>query len=306
MGAIVLVTLAVLLAALLGYSNWVVGTGERDALQQRTILEVVEARSMRLSNRLDVRLRTTGPGRWLNIRLIRAGVNWRLIDVAAGLALLTVVVWLVSSRFISWWFALLVTAGAVRLALTVFTKLETRRREAFVAQLPEVARVLSNATSAGLALRSAIRMASDDMAEPAQLELRRLSEELDVGTPLNDALTNLQDRLPSRELSLLTRTLIIQARAGGAVVTALRGMSETLEARKDLRREIRTMISGAVFTSYVVLILGAGSLLMLNLIAPGTLHQVTTSVVGQIVLVVAIALYVIGWFAIRKVTRIDV
>lgn len=306
MSAILLITLAVLLAGVLGYSNWVVGTAERDALQQRTELDRVEARSQRFSNRLDVRLRTTAVGRWLNIRLVRAGVNWRLIDVAAALTLLAVVVWLISSRFISWWFALLVTVAAVYLALNVFSKLESRRRESFVAQLPEVARVLSNATSAGLALRSAIRMASDDMAEPAGPELRRLSEELDVGTPLNDALNNMQDRLPSRELSLLTRTLIIQARAGGAVVTALRGMSETLEARKDLRREIRTMISGAVFTSWIVLILGAGSLFMLNLIAPGTLHEVTSSLIGQIVLIVAIILYVVGFLLIRKVTRIDV
>lgn len=306
MSAILLITLAVLLAGVLGYSNWVVGTAERDALQLRTELDRVEARSQRFSNRLDVRLRTTGPGRWLNIRLIRAGVNWRLIDVAAALTLLAVVVWLISSRFISWWFALLVTVAAVYMALNIFSKLESRRRESFVAQLPEVARVLSNATSAGLALRSAIRMASDDMAEPAGPELRRLSEELDVGTPLNDALNNMQDRLPSRELSLLTRTLIIQARAGGAVVTALRGMSETLEARKDLRREIRTMISGAVFTSWIVLILGAGSLFMLNLIAPGTLHEVTSSLIGQIVLIIAIILYVVGFLLIRKVTRIDV
>jgi tight adherence protein B len=306
MSSILLGSLAVLLAALLGYFNWVVGTAERDALQRRTILDVVEARSARWSNRLDMRLRTTGPGRWLNLRLIRAGVNWRLIDVALGLVVLGLLVYITSSQFISWWFALLVTAGAVRLALTLFTTLETRRREAFVGQLPEVARVLSNATSAGLALRSAIRMASEDMAEPASLELRRLSEELDVGTPLNDALNTMQDRLPSRELSLLTRTLIIQARAGGAVVTALRGMSETLEARKDLRREIRTMISGAVFTSWIVLILGAGALLMLNVIAPGTLNRVTSSLVGQATLIVAVALYTAGFLLIRKVTRIEV
>lgn len=306
MSSILLLCLAVLLAAVLGYGNWVLGVGEREALQQRTALDFVEAGSSRWSNRLDIRLRRSGVGRWLHRRLVRAGVSWRVVDVWLGLVTIGVVTYLITTRFITWWFALLVTAGVVRLSLTYFSRLEAKRREEFVAQLPEVARVLSNATSAGLALRSAIRMASDDMAEPAGLELRRLSEELDVGTPLNDALSNLQDRLPSRELSLLTRTLIIQARAGGAVVTALRGMSETLEARKDLRREIRTMLSGAVFTSWIVLILGAGSLLMMNLISPGTLHKVTSSLIGQVTLIVAGALYALGFLLIRKTTRIDV
>jgi tight adherence protein B len=304
--SILLLCLAVLVAAVLGYGNWVVGMAQSEALQQRTALDVVEAGSARWINRLDVRLRRSGAGRWLHRRLERAGLAWRVADVWLGLIVLGSVTYLVTSRFISWWFALLVTAGVIRLSLSYFGWRETKRRDSFVAQLPEVARVLSNATSAGLALRSAIRMASDEMAEPAGLELRRLSEELDVGTPINDALTNLQDRLPSRELSLLTRTLIIQARAGGAVVTALRGMSETLEARKDLRREIRTMLSGAVYTSWLVLILGAGSLMMMNLIAPDTLHKVTTSLVGQVTLIVAALLYALGFLLIRKTTRIDV
>ena len=47
-------------------------------------------------------------------------------------------------------------------------------------------------------------------------------------------------------------TLIIQQRAGGDTVRALSELGQTLEARKDLLREIRTMLSGAVFTSYLV------------------------------------------------------
>jgi tight adherence protein B len=304
--SIVLLCLAVLVTAVLGYGNWVVGVAQREALQQRTALDVVEAGSARWINRLDVRLRRSGAGRWLHRRLERAGLGWRVVDVWLGLIALGLVTYLITSPFISWWFALLAVVGVIRLALSYFDLREAKRRDLFVAQLAEVARVLSNATSAGLALRSAIRMAADEMTEPAGLELKRLSDELDVGTSLNDALTNLQDRLPSRELSLLTRTLIIQARAGGAVVTALRGMSETLESRKDLRREIQTMLSGAVYTSWLVLILGAGSLMMLNLIAPGTLHKVTSSLVGQITLIVAALLYGLGFLMIRKTTRIEV
>jgi len=305
MTSIILLCLAVLTAAVLGYFNWLKGVAEREALQQRTVLDVVEAGSSRWSNRLNLWLARTNGGRRLKRRLQRAGLPWRVIDVTLGLAALALGTYVVASHFISWWFALMLSGGVIWLSMNFFTSRESKRREAFVAQLPEIARVLSNATSAGLALRSAIRMVSDDLAEPGGSEMRRLSEELDVGTPLNDALNNLQDRLPSRELSLLTRTLIIQARAGGAVVTALRGMSVTLESRKDLRREIRTMLSGAVFTSWIVLMLGVGSLLMLNLIAPGTLNRMTTSLIGQVTLIAAVLLYALGFFLVRKTTKID-
>lgn len=303
---VVVALLVVLGVAVYGYAVWQVGVGEREALQQRTQLDLVEASAARWPNRLDVAFRRTLPGAWLQRRMERAGVPYRVVDVAGTLAGIALFSFLVADRFISWWIAFAAAFGATRLALTWLDRLETRRREAFVAQLPEVARVLSNATSAGLALRSAIRMAGEDLAEPAGGELRRMTDELDVGTPIQDALNNLHERLPSRELSLLTRTLIIQSRAGGAVVTALREMSETLELRKDLRREITTMLAGAVFTSWVVLIIGAGSLLMLNLIAPGTLDRMTTSVVGQSVLAIAGSMYALGFFLIRRTTRIEV
>ncbi|GAB3242067.1 type II secretion system F family protein [Kineosporia babensis] len=296
----------VLAIAVLGYWQWVLGTNERETLAQRTALDVVERSSARWINRFDVRLRRTWHGRRLQLRLDRAGVRWRMADIWLALAALAGLTFVFSSRLLSWWFALFAAAAAVRLALTVLDRREARRREEFVGQLPEVARVLSNATSAGLALRSAIRMAGEDLDDPAGTEMARLAHELDIGTPLNDALDHLQERLPSRELSLLTRTLIIQARAGGAVVTALRGMSETLEARKDLRREVRTMLSGAVFTSWIVLFLGAGSLLMMNVIAPGTLNKVTSSLIGQVILVIALVMYAGGFWMIRRTTRIDI
>jgi len=304
--AILWASLGVLLVAVLGYAQWVLGTNEREALTRRTALEAAERTSGRWINRLDGRLRRTRHGRWLQLRLDRAGLKWRMADLWLALAGLGLGTFLLSVRLLSWWFAVLLAAAVIRLALTGLDRREGRRREEFVAQLPEVARVLSNATSAGLALRSAIRMAGEDLDDPAGTEMARLAHELDVGTALNDALDHLQERLPSRELSLLTRTLIIQARAGGAVVTALRGMSQTLEARKDLRREVRTMLSGAVFTSWIVLILGAGSLLMMNVIAPGTLNQVTSSLIGQVVLVIALLMYFGGFWMIRRTTRIDV
>ena len=306
MTTIVLLLLVVLGVALAGYTLGRRGVAEREALTQRTALDVVEARSSRLLTRLDRRVRTTGPGRRLARRLERAGLHWRVIDVAAAMAAIAVATYLVTVQFVSWWVAVVAAVSAGWLSLTYLNRRETQRREAFIAQLPEVARVLSNATSAGLALRSAIRMAADDMAAPARVELQYLSDELDLGTSLTNALSAMQERLPSRELSLLTRTLMIQARAGGAVVTALREMSETLEARKDLRREVRTMLAGSVFTSWVVLILGVGSILMLNLIAPGTLHKITTSLVGQAVLLVAVSLYVTGFLLIRRTTKIEV
>jgi tight adherence protein B len=51
--------------------------------------------------------------------------------------------------------------------------------------------------------------------------------------------------------------------------------------------------------------MGAGTIVMLNLIKPGILKTMTSSVVGQLVFVVAAGLYAIGFLLIRRVTRIE-
>ena len=119
-------------------------------------------------------------------------------------------------------------------------------------QLPDLARMLSNGTQAGLSIPGAVQMAARELDDPAGAEMAAVVQEMRIGQPLDRALERLQERLPSREVAVLMTTIIIQQRAGGDTVRALQELGGTLEARKDLIREIRTLLSGSVFTSYVV------------------------------------------------------
>ena len=133
----------------------------------------------------------------------------------AGLVVLSVFLFAPASRSI---------AAAPRPMLVARGLIERRRgnrRDAFVAQLPEVARMLSNGAAAGLSMQQAVRMASRELADPAGAELKRVIDEVQVGRPVEDALEALRDRLPSREVAVLMTTIAIQQRAGGDTVRAL-------------------------------------------------------------------------------------
>jgi tight adherence protein B len=130
-------------------------------------------------------------------------------------------------------------------------------------------------------------------------------QETRLGMPLESSLERLRDRLPSREVAVLMTTLIIQQRAGGDTVRALSELGQTLEARKDLLREIRTMLSGAVFTSYLVAMMGAGTLVLVNLISPGIMNELTTTLPGILALSLATILYVVAFVIIRGITKVE-
>jgi tight adherence protein B len=76
--------------------------------------------------------------------------------------------------------------------------------------------------------------------------------------------------------------------------------------RRETLREVRTLMAGAVFTSYVVPLLGVGALLMLNAINSNTLSRMTSNPLGIAALVVSGVMYALGSLAIRRITRVEV
>lgn len=200
-----------------------------------------------------------------------------------------------------------VTAALIALvALWMWVdKQRETRRDAFMDQLPELARILSNGASAGLSMVSAFGIAVEELDEPAKTELRLAREEIRIGRPFEDAMEHLGERMPSRELRVLVSTLAIQQRSGGDLVRALADMAQTLDARKDTLREVKTLMAGAVSSAYMVIFIGAGSVFLADLTRPGTLDKVASSPLGLLALTAAGVLFAIGFLIVRRITRID-
>jgi tight adherence protein B len=126
-----------------------------------------------------------------------------------------------------------------------------------------------------------------------------------VGTSLEDALAQMEERLPGRELGVLVGTLVISSRSGGSLISALRDIATTLEDRKELKREVRTLLTQATYTGYLVVLMGIGLLFLLNVMHPGLLRIVTSSLIGQGALAFAVVCFSVGLLLIRRMTRID-
>ena len=260
----------------------------------------------RASARLDARIRRTAWGRRLTEWLRSAGVQLAPIDFLSFAFTGVVVGTLVLSLLMGERAALIASLVAGWFGARGYVARERGRRvEAFVGQLPDLSRTLANATAAGLSLPQAIRLAGRELPDPAGGEMRRVIAEMDLGRGLDDALEALGRRLPSREVSVLMTTLVIQQRAGGDTVKALAELGQTLEARKDLIREVRTLLAGSVYTGYVVPVVALGALLLMNTVSPGVLEELTSSLVGLVVLLVSGSLWAVAIVLIRRTTRVE-
>jgi tight adherence protein B len=231
---------------------------------------------------------------------LRLGVLEYLVLTVAAAFVAKLAVGAVISEVLGWVGALVV----LKVSWSLVKRAQRRRVERFAAQLPALARILANGANAGLALPAGIALAANELAEPAAHEMWLTSEALRYGRTLESALADLRDRLPSQEVGVMVSTLLVQQRTGGAVVTALRDMSETLDARKELRREIRTTMSGPMFTGYATIALGLFTMVMLNQMSDGLIDTMFSDPLGRIALGAGGFLFSIGFILIRTITKV--
>ena len=239
----------------------------------------------------------------LRRRISSAGLKWDVAITELALTGATVGTFLLSRLLVGH-----IAGGifAILIPALFFQWLRRRRDQRFIAQLPEVSRVLSNGTSAGMSVERALVLAAHEMSEPAGVELKRTTSQLALGWSLNSALTDLSERMPSRELNVLVRTIIIQSTAGGALASALHDIALALEDRKQLHREVRTAIIGSAFSAYLVPIIGLAAIILMNMMKPGVLDSMASSFIGRIILLAALLCFGIGALLMKLVSRVEV
>ncbi|WP_328905555.1 type II secretion system F family protein [Streptomyces sp. NBC_00234] len=302
------VTLLAGLFAVLGVHIYSSGKAQRQILFDRmsqTGQITIGGRNRRFRG-IDRRLRRTGLGKKIERKISATGLDLTPGEYAVYVVAALLGLYFVIGSIFAPFFGLLAALIGLWGGNAFLNYQRAKRTEAFINQLPELTRVLANATQAGLALRTAIAMAVEELDDPAHEELRRVADRLAVGHSLDDALNELVERLPSRELTVLVSTLILSNRAGGTIVSSLRNLTGTLEERKETRREVTTLLSQVKVTAVAVPVLGMGFLLIINGMRAGALDDMTTATMGRIAVLIAAGLYGLGFFLINRLTKVRI
>lgn len=304
---IILITVGLLISLvlmLLGAYVFVLGQSAGQALSNQMDGSAVYGEST--VARYDRVFGQTAVGRKITEEFETAGITVRPVVGFVGLLGLSLVVPYVLWTSLAPLFGVAgFFSGFVALRLWI-RRAQQRRLRKFVQQVPDLARVLSSATGAGLSITTAWEIAEQEMEDPARAEIRRVNESVRFGRTLEDAQDMMLSRLPSKELRVLASTLAISARSGGSLVSALSSISSTLEERRELKREVDSRMAESTMTGYILASMTLGVLFLLNTIQPGTVEKMTTSLVGQAAIALSVALTTVGILVMRRLTKVDV
>jgi tight adherence protein B len=179
-----------------------------------------------------------------------------------------------------------------------------RYRVAVERSLPEVATAVADSLSAGRSLRSSLGAAAASLDGPAAAELARLAAELDLGAATAAAVATWRRRMRSERVDAFAAALLSQQLAGGDLAGLLRRFAAGAAERDRAAEDARSATAQARFTGLLVVAMPSGGALFAELIQPGFLARLLGSPPAAVLLVLAAALQLAGFVAIRRFAQV--
>jgi tight adherence protein B len=197
----------------------------------------------------------------------------------------------------------LLTPLFVRLFVTA--RAGKQRRE-FETQLPDNLQVVASAMRSGQSFVGALSVAVEDAAEPFRHELQRAVTDERLGVSLDDAIGRVADRMRSEELAYVGLVAALQRNTGGNTAEVLDRITETIRARAELSRLVRTLTAQGRLGGGVITALPLGAAAFFAATRPGYFDPLTTGPGGIALLMTGGFMLVAGWLVIRKIVDIKV
>jgi tight adherence protein B len=182
----------------------------------------------------------------------------------------------------------------------------TRRMRAFEEAFPEALDLIARALKAGHAFVTGLKMVADEMPEPIGPEFRKTFDEQNFGLPLKDALENLTLRVPGLDVRFFATAVLIQRETGGNLSEILENLAHVVRERFKILRQVRVYTAHGRMTGYVLLALPAVLCIALMFINPDHMNLLFRERMGQMLLMIAVTMQVIGYIWIRQVVKIEV
>jgi tight adherence protein B len=181
-----------------------------------------------------------------------------------------------------------------------------KRIEKFNKELPNMINIIIGSLKSGYSFPQALKTVVEECDSPTKDEIGILMKEMSYGITMDDALQNLNKRMPSDDLELLIQAILIQRQVGGNLAGILEIIVETIRERIRIQRQVQTLTSQGRLSGRVIgalpVILGG----MIYLMNPEYIKPLFSTPLGRILVGFSILSGIIGFILINKLTKIQV
>ncbi len=177
----------------------------------------------------------------------------------------------------------------------------SRRAAAFEAQLPDLLMSLASTLKAGHSFKQGLQSVVDEGIEPTGQELKRVLAESQLGRPVEESLTQMAERLNSKNFGFIVTAVNIQNQVGGSLAGLFDNVADTVRQRQQFTRKIRALTAMGRMSAYVLLGLPLFVGMALTLLNPQYMAPLFHSSTGRELIFVAAVMMVFGGAILRKI-----
>jgi tight adherence protein B len=184
-----------------------------------------------------------------------------------------------------------------------FKRVEAKRRNALLWQFPDALAMIVRSIRVGVPVIDAVRNVSLGAPSPTAGEFNRLVEQIAVGTPLDEAVTELAVRTGLSEYRFFATALSLQTQTGGTLSETLENLADVIRKRAALKARGHAMTAEARTSSSILAMLPVVTGGMLYALNPNYMMLLFTDPTGKMFFSIAVISLALGMLTIRAIIK---
>jgi tight adherence protein B len=179
-----------------------------------------------------------------------------------------------------------------------------KRLVAFDEQLPDLLMAVAASLKAGHSFKQAIQTLVDEAQDPSKKEFQRVLAEASLGRPIDVALSDMAERLGSKNFSFIVTAITIQNQVGGSLAGLFDMVADTVRERQVFARKIKALTAMGRASAYVLIALPVFLAMLLTLINRTYMAPLFTTSAGHKLIIAGLVMMVIGSTILRKIVTV--
>jgi tight adherence protein B len=167
-------------------------------------------------------------------------------------------------------------------------------------QLPDLLITIAASLKAGHSFRQGLQAVVDEGRPPAATEFKRVLTETSLGRPMDDALTEMSERVGSKNLDFVITAVTIQRQVGGSLAGIFDMVADAVRQRQQFMRKIKGLTAMGRMSAYVLLGLPFFLALVFTLVNPQYMDPFWHTSTGHKIIITGLVMMTLGSLVLRK------
>jgi tight adherence protein B len=175
-----------------------------------------------------------------------------------------------------------------------------RRMAVFESQFVDSLGLAARSLRAGHPLIGSFRLISEEIGEPVGTMFGEIVQQQMLGLSLEQAVQKSAAMSRSSDMRLFATSVLIQLRSGGNLADMMDRLASVVRDRMKLNRRVRVLTAQTQFSKRVLLALPVVMFIVLSLINAKYMEPLYNTLTGQIMLIVAVGLLILGAWLMNR------